>query len=255
MQGDITAPTDPLQQLVAQADCVILAVPEQAALAAVPKLLALMAPGSLLVDTLSVKSRIAALLQENPRSIEAVSLNPMFAPSLGMAGRPVAVITLADGPRAASFLKLLASWGAKLVHLEAADHDRLVASVQAASHLSILAFGLALKDLGADVRKLCSLATPPHLTLLALLARVTSGEPEVYWDIQAGNPDAPAARTALRKGIERITTTIEGNDPAEFAALFEEMRIYLQDERGDLSKLCTQIFENLPPMLHSPASE
>jgi prephenate dehydrogenase len=202
-----------------------------------------------------VKSRIAALFQENPRQIEAVSLNPMFAPSLGMAGRPIAVITLADGPRAKSFLKLVASWGAKLVHLEAADHDRLVASVQAASHLSILAFGLALKELGADVGKLSSLATPPHLTLLALLSRLTSGQPEVYWDIQAGNPDAPAARAALRHGIDRLTAAIERNDPAEFVDLFEEMRNYLQDERGDLSKLCTQIFENLPPTLHSPASE
>ena len=254
-QGDVTDPSDHLKQLLAGADCVFLAIPEQVALAAALKIVAMMRPGSLLVDTLSVKTRLAELLRGNMGSIEAVSLNPMFSPSLAMTGRPVAVVTLAGGPRAQSFLELVTGWGGELVYLEAAEHDRIVASVQAATHLSILAFGLALKELGTDVQKLGALSTPPHLTLLALLARMASGVPEVYWDIQAGNPHAAEARAALRQGIERLTTAIESRDEARFADLLAEMQTFLQDEKGELSRLCAEIFESLPPRLHSPAPE
>jgi prephenate dehydrogenase len=50
-------------------------------------------------DTLSVKSRLCELLRSRGEDLEAVGLNPMFAPSLGLAGRPVAVVAERDGPR------------------------------------------------------------------------------------------------------------------------------------------------------------
>jgi prephenate dehydrogenase len=248
--GDVVAPDTHLVKILTKAECVLLAVPEQVALAAVPKLLTLMPRGSLLADTLSVKSRIAALLHANAAGIEAVSLNPMFAPSLTMTGRPVAVVTVVDGLRAQAFLELMASWGGELVRLESAEHDRLVASVQAATHISILAFGLALQELEADVEKLCALAPPPHLTMLALLARITSGEPEVYWDVQAGNPNARVARLALQSGLERLSKAIDGNDLAAFASLLSESRTFLKGEGKDLAQLCADLFEGLPPRLH-----
>ena len=250
-QGDITTPRGQVALAVAGADLVLLAVPEHVALAAVPPLAAIMQRGALLVDTLSVKSRIAALVRNEAYDLEAVSLNPMFAPSLGMAGRPIAVVTLADGPRARVLRKLLTSWGARVISIEAAEHDRVSAALQVATHSAVLAFGVALQNLDIDITDLYTLAPPPHLTLLAILARVVSGTPEVYWDIQAGNPEAPAARAALQRGIEYIATLADNGNKEGFATLLADMQTLLGDKRAVLVDVCAQIFDRLPLTLNA----
>lgn len=244
-RGDITAPSGEVAQAVARADLVLLAVPEHVALSAVAPIAALLRSDALLADTLSVKSRMAARIREQAYDFEAVSLNPMFAPSLGISGRRVAVVTLKNGPRAQALRELLASWGARVVSIEAADHDRLTASMQVLTHGAILTFGVALGALGADVSELCELAPPPHLTLLAMLARIVSAAPEVYWDIQAGNPEAPPARAALLRGIERLATLVERGDESGFAALFTEMQALLGHNRADLADICSHLFASV----------
>jgi prephenate dehydrogenase len=246
-RGDITVPSGAVAEHVAQADLVLLAVPERVALAAVAPLAARMRPGTLLADTLSVKGRIAALVRSEPRHVEAVSLNPMFAPSLGMKGRPIAVVTLIDGPRARALRELLAVWGARVVPIEAADHDRVTAAIQVATHGALLGFGFALQDLGVTTEELCGLAPPPHLTMLGMLARIVSGVPEVYWDIQASNPEAPFARKALQRGIERLAAVMENGCEADFAALFAKVKDFLSPYDADLADVCTKVFNTLPP--------
>ncbi|MDX6381036.1 MAG: 4-amino-4-deoxyprephenate dehydrogenase [Rubrobacteraceae bacterium] len=246
-RGDITALRGQVAREVAQVDLVLLAVPERVALAAVAPLTATMRRGALLADTLSVKSRIANLVRGEVRHVEVLSLNPMFHPSLGMAGRPVAVSTLVDGPRARALQKLLSSWGARVVPVGADEHDRLTAAMQAATHGAALAFGFALQELGPDVEDLCALAPPPHLTLLAMLARIASGVPEVYWDIQTGNPQAPAALAALRRGVDRLVGLANGEDEASFAASLNEVQVLLGGNLAPLSDICARMFEELPP--------
>ncbi len=250
--ADIAAPQGKVAQEIAEADLVLLAVPERAALAAVGSLARSMRRGALLADTLSVKSRVAAMVRREARHIEALSLDPMFHPSLGMAGRPITMSTLLDGPRSRTMHRLLSSWGARVVSVDAEEHDRLAAAMQVATHGAVLAFGYALKELDADINDLCAVAPPPHLALLAVLARIVSGVPEVYWEIQTANPDAPAARAALRCGIDRLATLVEGRDEAEFVASLAEVQGLLGAERADLTDVCTQMFEN---MLQAPGED
>lgn len=111
MRGDITAVGDRLAAELGHADLVVLAVPEQVALAAVPGVTAALRPDALLVDTLSVKQRFADAVRHHAPHVQAVGLNPMFAPSLGFAGRPVAAVVVGDGPRVGELLDLVAGWG------------------------------------------------------------------------------------------------------------------------------------------------
>jgi prephenate dehydrogenase len=245
-RGDITQPSDQLAQELARADLVLLAVPEHVALAAVAPLAQIMRQGALLADTLSVKSRIANRIFKQAAGLEAISLNPMFAPSLGMFGRPIAVIDLVDGPRSQALKELLRHWGARVVLVEAAEHDHLTAAMQVATHSAILAFGTALRALGADISELRALAPPPHLTLLAMLARISSGVPDVYWDIQAANPEAPSAREALWHGMERLQSMVDSGDESGFAALFGEMQTLLGVNRAPLAEICERLFAELP---------
>src|SRR5687768_4861123 len=129
--GDITAPDAEVAEAVSRANLVLLAVPEPVALRALDPLAAIVRPGAVLSDTLSVKSRFAARLADFPAAVEQVGLNPMFAPDLGMAGRPVAAVVTRGGPGSTALLDLVADWGGRVVRCTPEEHDATVAATQA----------------------------------------------------------------------------------------------------------------------------
>src|SRR5579871_3707604 len=102
--ADIKAPGALERDLLEHADTVVLAVHEQVALAALPRLAELLrADDVLLVQTLSVQTRFAAAVEREQPSCEVIGINPMFGPSLTMAGRTVAVVPLRAGQHEARF--------------------------------------------------------------------------------------------------------------------------------------------------------
>jgi prephenate dehydrogenase len=248
-RGDVCALDARLLAETGGADIVVLAVPEHVALAAVPALARELRPGALLVDTLSVKTRIVAALDAHAEHLEAVSLNPMFAPALGFDGRAVAAVVVRDGPRARALLDAVGHRGGRVAELGADEHDRVTAVTQALTHAAVLAFGLALDELGVAVEDLAAVATPPHLTLLALLARVSSGQPETYWDVQAGNPHASRARTALAAGLATLAEAAD-HGTGDFAAILERAHERLGPDRDAFSRLCEELFV----IAHPPAT-
>ncbi|MEV6209039.1 prephenate dehydrogenase [Kitasatospora sp. NPDC051914] len=245
VRGDATDIGFRLAADLGHADLVVLAVPDAVALAAVPGLAEVLRPDALLVDTLSVKQPITAAVRAHAPSVQAVGLNPMFAPALGFEGRPVAAVVVNDGPRVGDLLALVESWGARVVRLDAAEHDRLAGATQALTHAAVLGFGLALARLGADIGEIREIAPPPHNALLALLARIAGGTPEVYWDVQAANPEAAAVRKELADGVRRVADCVERGSEAEFAAVLAEIRGHLGEHAPHYRDRCAQMFTSL----------
>ncbi|MFG3407803.1 prephenate dehydrogenase/arogenate dehydrogenase family protein [Streptomyces sp. NPDC048142] len=245
IHGDVTDIGPGLAAELERADAVVLALPDAVALAAVPGLAGALRPGTLLVDTLSVKQPIAEAVRTHAPGVQAVSVNPMFAPSLGFPGRPVAAVTVNDGPRVAEFLLLVEDWGSSVVRVGAAEHDRLVGAAQVLPHAAVLGFGLALAGLGVPAAGLREIAPPPMNTLLAVLARIASGTPEVYWDVQAANPEAPAARKALAEGLHRLAAVVEADSEAGFAEVLTELRDYLGDDLAHHRDTCARLFTHI----------
>lgn len=243
---DIRAPGPATARALARADLVLLAVPETVALDAVRPVTRLMPAEALFADTLSVKEGVARCLRTQAPRIQAVGLNPMFAPSLPLSGRPVAAAVVNDGPAVRALLELVAGWGARVVEMTPDEHDRQTAAQQAATHAAVLAFGLALGELGVDIAALRATAPPPHRTLLQLLARVASGTPEVYRDVQAANPHAGAARQAVGHGLERLGRAVADGSPAAFEALIDELRSTLGARHlTELAASCAESFARL----------
>ncbi|WP_182908967.1 prephenate dehydrogenase/arogenate dehydrogenase family protein [Microbispora sp. H13382] len=253
LRGDITDIGPDLAVEIGRADLVLLAVPEPVALAAVKQVAAAMRPGALLADTLSVKGPIAEAIRAHAGDVEAAGLNPMFAPSLGFAGRPVAAVVVHDGPRTRALLRLVESWGGRAVRLGAHEHDRLAAATQALTHAAVLSFGFALARLGVGIAELAAVAPPPHATMLALLARIASGTPEVYWDVQSANPQAAAARAALAEGVRTLAGLLDGpaDGEAEFAAALGGLRELLGPDLGFYRDTCAGMFGALRPPEHA----
>jgi prephenate dehydrogenase len=222
LRADAADPNERLLALIRSADCVLVCLPEAAALQAIDRLLGVLATGALLVDTLSVKTQVAERIDRD--DVEVLSLNPLFAPDLGFRGQNVAAVPLQPGPRSQTLVAALEHAGATVVTTTAADHDRRAAITQAATHAALLAYGLCLARAGYDPDP--AFATPPHRVLLALVARVVTSDPEVYRHIQVDNPHAAQVREALTAALEEVSR--RAADPDEFAALFRSVREALE---------------------------
>jgi 4-amino-4-deoxyprephenate dehydrogenase len=235
VRGDISDPGAEVADVVRTADAVLLSVPEPVALVAIGRLVGTLRPGALIADTLSVKSTVVPALHAAAMiagEVEALSLNPMFAPALGFAGHPVASVVVRDGQRGRALHNLIEHWGARVVNVTADQHDRVSAASQALTHAAVIAFGAALAELDVDMADLDRMGPPPHIALLSLLARIASGTPEVYWDVQAANPYAPAARRALSRGVSQLEGAVEDGDPAAFGDLLDRLCGVLGPLRG-----------------------
>jgi 4-amino-4-deoxyprephenate dehydrogenase len=242
-QGDISAPDPMAMELLGSAEVVLLAVPEEAALASAGLLAGLLRPDSLLADTLSVKGPWFDALAETGPRCEVLGLNPMFGPSVGFAGRPVAAVRLRGGPHGQRMARLVGEWGGRVIWLgDGTKHDRLSAACQALVHAAVIAFGTALRTSEADLADLLAMAPPPFTTLLALLARLCANPREVYWDIQRANPRAPAAREGLASAVRQLAAAVDGADQAEFVRLLDECATFLGPHLDPLADHCARIF-------------
>lgn len=226
-----------------RADIVVMSLPEKVSIAAVSTIASAVRPDALIVDTSSVKTGFADEARRlPPGSAEIVGVNPMFAPSLGFQGRPVAVVSIRPGPRGTGFTDRLRSWGSQVVELTAQEHDALTAQTQALTHLSVLAYALTLARAGTSVGDLVESAPPPCRSLLALAARILGGSPEVYWDIQIQNPGADELRQGLADSLAELSKIIANDDFSAFADLRAELIGYLEPELDTLSDDCAQMF-------------
>ena len=230
LQADVTHPGHALLQTISGADCVAMCLPESAALASAPAILDAMSRRALWVDTISVKQNICALLRSYAEKLELVSINPMFAPSLGFADHSVAFVEISGGPKTQEFARTLRSLGATVEAVTPETHDKLTAAIQVATHAAILSFGAVLLELAYDIDKGLAIATPPHLTLLSLLNRVTNANPEVYWDIQHHHPHAASVRESLSGAVRALDSAARENSPREFRELFERIRLLLANK-------------------------
>ncbi|MEV5944133.1 prephenate dehydrogenase/arogenate dehydrogenase family protein [Streptomyces sp. NPDC051994] len=247
LTADVTAldPGDEAARRIAAADLLMLAVPEPVALAAARPVTALMRPGAVLVDTLSVKGRLFTELARCPEGTEQVSVNPMFAPSLGITGRTVAAVVLREGPGTTAFLDLIEQWGGQLLVVAPYEHDRVTAITQALTHAAVLAFGFALCEAPVTITQLTAAAPPPHTALLSLLARMAGGTPEVYWDIQSANPHAVQARHALVKGLRQLADLVTDGKERDFSVAFDRMRGFFGAELEPYQQRCERSFTAL----------
>lgn len=237
-RGDVLDLDDDLVSEARAASIIVLALPESVA-ERVP--LTHAGPNSLVVETLSVKTGFSTKVLADSSPAEVLGINPMFAPSLGMSGRPVAAVRHRPGPRVDAFLGRITTWGGHVVEVDADTHDRVAAATQALTHASILAFGTALTALDVDPELLEKIAPPPARASLALLARVSGGEPEVYWDAQAGNPHAAAARRALADAVTELDAVVDSGSEEHFTRYLDRAGRSVPDGAG-YRALCADLF-------------
>jgi prephenate dehydrogenase len=206
------------------------------------------------VDTASVKSALRDVWDSVADRPPVLSINPMFAPALTTAGRPCLVVDPDGSPSGRGFADLLSGWGMRIVRVhDVEEHDRLCAAVQSAVHAAVLGFGSFLATADLPVDEVLSVAPPPCRAILLMLARIVSGAPEVYEDIQIRNKFAEQARASLRDGLMALEHEVQVT--AELRATRGAVRAWFGNALGPLAEECAGIFAHLmPPEPNAPAA-
>lgn len=245
LTADPKHPTDALRRLLEECDLAILALPEDVAMSGLTAISGMLNPEALVVDTLSVKSQICEALEKLTQPAERLSINPMFAPSLGFEGQAVAVIPVRGGKCSDAFVEALRGWGSNVCTMSAEKHDRATAVMQTTTHAALIAFGLSLDDGTNQPADLLSFAPPPYRTMLGMVARLLAATPDVYWDIQLSNPYAAGARQRLAEALKELDESVSSGQIRDFERLIERLDAAAGNAREVLQEQCQRQFEAL----------
>lgn len=153
------------------------------------------------LDVTGIMQPAVSAMRTHAPEHERVSLHPLFGGEYAP-GR-IAVVPDASGPVTDRICSALLERGNELFETTADEHDRSMSTVQARTHAAILAFGLASEPVREEFH------TPISEQLSALTERVTSGNPDVYAEIQAAFGGAEEVAAATRHIADADAETFE----------------------------------------------
>lgn len=214
---------DPLEQ-----DVIVLATP-LGATAHLLQELARRAPRGLLFDLGSLKTPLrAGLAALVAAGCRATSLHPMFGPDTELlSGRHVIFIDLGHAGALSEAQALFAPTMAERVVMGLDEHDRLIAYVLGLSHALNIAFFTALAESGEAAPRLARLSSTTFDAQLDVASRVAAESPDLYFEIQSLNEYGGESLQALRDAVERLAAVVANKDAAQFTALMNRGRAYL----------------------------
>jgi chorismate mutase/prephenate dehydrogenase len=177
-------------------------------------------PAGVVVDIASIKTPLIEPIRALQRAGGRVaSIHPMFGPSAVLLRDADVVVCDTGDPEATSTVeKLFEPTTVHVVHMPLSEHDGIMADLLSLAHATAIAFALALPGTGHPVRS----TTFQALELLA--GAVVRESPDVYYEIQAMNPNSAVALERLRAALDRIVAAVTARDSQAFRALLDEGR-------------------------------
>ncbi len=221
-----------LEDLAQRCRVIILSLPMEVFPRVVEELGPMVRDDALVTDLCSLKEDQVECMLRHTRC-EVVGTHPLFGPGEGsLEGRRVALCPGRGRRWPAWWEGLLRSHGAEICTVSPAEHDRIMAWVQALNHFILIALGKALGEERVDMDRLVALATPSFERQMRIVARLCHQDPELYATIQMANPYAEQALSAFTRQGEHLFRVVRQGDRAAFVKLFREVQ-----ETGALCRL------------------
>ena len=193
------------------------------------EILARRAPRGLIFDLGSLKTPLRAGFDALVKAgCRVTSLHPMFGPDTQLlSGRHVIFIDLGNAGALQEAQELFAPTMAERVVMGLDEHDRLIAYVLGLSHALNIAFFTALADSGEAALRLAKLSSTTFDAQLEVASRVAAESPDLYFEIQHLNEYGGESLLALQQAVERLVATVKSGNAAEFTAIMNRGRAYL----------------------------
>ena len=198
---------DPRVKLVSEdelADCdaLVLCVAISAMEDVVKRLAARLKPGTLVMDTCSVKVYPVSVMEKFlPGSVQILGTHPMFGPDSGrngVGGLPLVYSPVRINPSEDSvFRNLFEGMKLELVEMTPDEHDRNAAYTQGITHF----LGRVLDDLHLEPSPIATLG---YSKLLEIIEQTCNDPEQLFLDLQRFNPHTHEMREALKSSLDRF---------------------------------------------------
>lgn len=164
-------------------------------------------PGTVVIDTCSVKVYPARVMQETlPSGVKIIASHPMFGPDSGgngLNGLPLILWPLRDAAAEYNFWhRFFVSIGLKVLKMSPDEHDREAAFTQGITHY----LGRVIADLGLKESKI---ATVGYRKLLEIMNQTCNDPWQLFVDLQRYNPHTGEMREKLHNSLDKIMKLLE----------------------------------------------
>jgi prephenate dehydrogenase len=212
----------PSEQELCRLPVVVLCVAISAMQEVLRRIAPLLAPGTLVMDTCSVKALPARWMRELlPDSVQVLATHPMFGPDSGrasVAGLPLVLCPVRCPPEVADrWHEGFAGLGLAVRRMDPDEHDREAAFTQGLTHY----VGRVLSELRL---KNSPIATVGYRKLLEIVEQTCNDSWQLFFDLQRHNPHTREMRRELERSLRRVRRVLDGQDSPEAASRPEEPR-------------------------------
>lgn len=184
----------PLEDMLPNAEIIILATPVSVIESMLADLLDQLAPTQTLIDVGSTKAAICRSVRDHVKRDQYVAAHPLCGteysgPSAALNGlfagkrNIVCEPELTDAKHLERSLALFTSLGLKTIYMDPEAHDRHLAYVSHLSHVTSFALGLTVLNIEKDEKQIFNLAG----TGFASTARLAKSNPKTWADIFSKN--------------------------------------------------------------------
>lgn len=213
------------------ADIVLIAVPVRKSPEVIKEVANSVTERSLLLDITSVKEKVVTAMHEIEANFELVSLHPLFGPGAkNMENKIIVSIPIKTGEKYQKLAKHLKKNGAKIVEMEAEDHDRLMMITQSMIHFLLLSYLSALKSMN-NFKQAEELHTPISACLFDLAKAFLNVDPTLCGDLQIENKFAPIARSSILEACRSLDEALEAGNIDVLEDIFEDARELVGSEK------------------------
>jgi chorismate mutase / prephenate dehydrogenase len=214
-------------QLLDGAGLVLIGVPIADTLAVIETLRGRLPADAILADITSVKSApLTRMLEIHDGPV--VGLHPMFGHGVPSLAKQVFVHCPGrDTAGCRWLLDQIRIWGASLVTVDPAEHDRLMGAIQAQRHFATFVYGIHLMDENTDLDAILSLSSPIYRLELGMICRLFAQEPDLYADIIYGSPEGRALARRYHRLFGEWVAAYENDDRDAFMNGFARVQAWL----------------------------
>ena len=168
----------------------------------------LLRPGTLVMDTCSVKALPARWLKETlPENAQILATHPMFGPDSagnGVSGLPLILSPVRIGQELLEYWRgFFTSLGLKVYEMDPHQHDREAAFTQGLTHY----IGRVLAELDLQPSKIASVG---YSKLLDIIEQTCNDSWQLFMDLQKFNPYTREMRQALNNSLSGVDRCLDG---------------------------------------------
>lgn len=207
-------------EVVQQSDVVIFSVPIRYTVEVIESVLGFGREDQLWMDVTSVKQKPVEAMMKSPA--EVVGLHPMCAPTAPtLKGQ---IMMRCDGRlnEWAEFVEtFMEASEAKVKHVSPEEHDRMMATIQALPHASVLSMAAVLRKRGVNVHDMLESTSAFYRIVWSLMSRILAQHADLYADIQMSNPSTVEILRELEDSLRELRERVEAGERDSFIDDFE----------------------------------